>query len=63
MIVTRDRIPGAKPSPEQIAMIEAAKKRPIVFDEDSPELTPEAAEGFRKAAQERNLRLRNRGSA
>ena len=63
MIVTRERIPGAKPTPEQIAMIEAAKKLPVFFDDDSPELTPEAIEGFRRAARERNLRMKELGSA
>jgi uncharacterized DUF497 family protein len=63
MIVTKKRVPGAKPTPEQIAMIEAAKKMPITYDEDSPALTPEAIEGFRLAARERNRRRREQGSA
>ena len=62
MIVTKKRVPGAKPTPEQIEMIEAAKKMPITFDEDSPALTPEVIEGFRRAAQERNRR-REQGTA
>ena len=62
MIVTKKRVPGAKPTPEQIEMIEAAKKMPITFDEDSPALTPEAIEGFRRTAQERNRR-REQGTA
>ena len=62
MIVTKKRVPSAKPTPEQIEMIEAAKKMPITFDEDSPALTPEAIEGFRRAAQERNRR-RKQGTA
>ena len=62
MIVIKKRVPGAKPTPEQIEMIEAAKKMPITFDEDSPALTPEAIEGFRRAAQERNRR-REQGTA
>lgn len=56
MIVTKKRVPGAKPTPEQIEMIEAAKKMPVTFDEDSPALTPEAMQGFRRAARERNRR-------
>ena len=63
MIVTKKRIPGAKPTPEQIAQIEEAKKLPIVFDDDSPALTPEAIEGFRRAARERNRRQREQGTA
>ena len=62
MIVTKKRVPGAKPTPEQIEMIEAAKKMPITYDEDSHALTPEAIEGFRRAAQERNRR-REQGTA
>jgi hypothetical protein len=60
MIVTKELTPGAKPTPEQIEMIEKAKKMPIVFDEDSPALTPKAAEGFRVAARERNRRRHER---
>ena len=63
MIVTKKRVPGAKPTPEQIEMIEAATKLPITFDEDSPALTPEAIEGFRRAARERNRRNREQGTA
>ena len=63
MIVTYELKPGQKPTPEQIARIREAAKRPIVFDEDSPELTPEAVEGFRQSARERNRRLRERGTA
>lgn len=63
MIVTKKRVPGAKPTPEQIEMIEAAKKMPIICDEDSPALTPEAMEGFRAAARERNRRRREQGTA
>lgn len=44
-------------------MIEAAKKLPVVFDDDSPELTPEAIEGFRRSAGERNIRMKELGSA
>ena len=36
--VTLDR--NQKPTEEQIKQIEEAAKREIVFDEDSPELTP-----------------------
>ncbi len=41
MIITRKRVRGAKPTPEQIAMIEAAKKLPVTFDEDCPPMTEE----------------------
>lgn len=41
---------------EQIDMIEEAKKYPINFDEDSPELTPEMEKDFLMAAQARKAR-------
>lgn len=39
---------------EQIRQIEEAAKREIVFDEDSPELTPAMEKAFRLAAKNRN---------
>ena len=50
--VTLDR--NQKPTKEQIEQIEKAKKRDIVFDEDSPELTPAMEKAFRLAAKNRN---------
>lgn len=45
---------GQNPSESQIKEIEDAAKRPIVFDEDSPELTPDQyAEMAALAAQRR----------
>ena len=41
MIVTYELKPGQKPTPEQIARIREAAKRPIVFDEDCPPMTEE----------------------
>ena len=38
---------GQKPTPEQIEEIRALKGRPIVFDEDCPELTDEELKQFR----------------
>ncbi len=43
-----------KPTKEQIQQIEEAAKRTIVFDEDSPELTPAVEKAFRLAAKNRN---------
>ncbi len=43
-----------KPTEEQIRQIEEAAKREIVFDEDSPELTPAMEKAFRLAAKNRN---------
>ncbi len=48
--VTLDR--NQKPTKEQIRQIEEAAKKEIVYDEDSPELTP--AKAFRLAAKNRN---------
>ncbi len=50
--VTLDR--NQKPTEEQIRQIEEAAKREIVFDEDSPELTPAMEKAFRLAAKNRN---------
>ncbi len=50
--VTLDR--SQKPTAEQIRQIEEAKKRDIIFDEDSPELTPAMEKAFRLAAKNRN---------
>lgn len=37
---------------EEIEMLGRAKNLPIVFDEDSPELTKEALKGFRRVSNE-----------
>lgn len=42
---------------EDKKMLEDAKNYPIIYDEDSPELTPEMEKAFRLAAKTRN-RLR-----
>ena len=41
-----------KPSPEQINEIREASDLPIVFDEDSPEMTDEMLAKFRRAYPE-----------
>lgn len=41
-------------SEKQIKMIEEAKNKPVVYDEDSPEMTPEMEKAFRLAARTRN---------
>ena len=38
---------------EDRKMLEEARKHPITFDEDSPELTPEMKNAFRLAAKTR----------
>lgn len=50
--VTLDR--NQKSTEEQIRQIEEAAKKEIVFDEDSPELTPAMEKAFRLAAKNRN---------
>ena len=50
--VTLDR--NQKPTEEQIKQIKEAATREIVFDEDSPELTPAMEKAFRLAAKNRN---------
>lgn len=50
--VTLDR--NQKPTDEQIKQIKEAAEREIVFDEDSPELTPAMEKAFRLAAKNRN---------
>lgn len=50
--VTLDKI--QKPTEEQIKQIREAAKKEIVFDEDSPELTPAMEKAFRLAVKNRN---------
>ena len=47
-MVYRIIYPGQKPTPEQLEEIRALKNRPIVFDEDCPELTDEQLKKFRR---------------
>ncbi len=46
MLITYELKPETELTPEQIRMIEEAAKRPITFDEDCPETTPEQAKMF-----------------
>ena len=39
---------GQKPTPEQIERIRALKNRPIIFDEEFPELTEEELKEFKR---------------
>ena len=54
MITTVKHIKGQKLTNEQIAEIEAAKSKPIIYDEDSPELTPAMEKAFALAVKTRN---------
>ncbi len=40
---------------EELEMLEKAKNLPIVFDEDSPELTEEELKGFHRVSEESRL--------
>ena len=50
--VTLDK--NQKPTPEQIEEVREAVKYPIVYDDDSPEMTPAMEKAFRLAAMNRN---------
>ena len=45
--------PGQKPTPEQLKEVEDAKKLPITFDEDCPELSPAMIKAFKSATAQR----------
>ena len=57
MIIRRVIYEGQKPTPEQIAEIRALKDRPIVFDEDCPELTDEELKQFRPVNPNRKKKV------
>ena len=48
--LTRDQ----KPTDEQIKQIQEAGKSEIVYDDDSPEITPAMEKAFRLAVKNRN---------
>lgn len=49
MVVKYELKKGAKMTPEQMQEVEKAAQMPIVYDEDSPELTEEMARAFSEA--------------
>ena len=53
----------AKPTPEQLAEIRALKNRPIVFDEDCPEITPERYARMLRDTEKHNREKRERQNA
>ena len=59
MIVTYELKPGTPLTPEQIKRLDALKDRPIVFDEDCPEMTEEQLKQFKRV----HPRPENTGSA
>ena len=50
-----------KPTDSQLEMIQKASKKPIVYEDDCPELTPQMIEAFKKAANQRNMKLNKDG--
>lgn len=57
IMITATLSKDEKLTEEDRKMLEEARKYPITFDEDSPEMTPEMEKAFRLAARTRN-RLR-----
>lgn len=60
MIKTVTLNKNQQPTEEQIRQIEEASKREIVFDEDSPTLTPAMEKAFRQASKNRNFSKQKR---
>ena len=52
-IIKKTIVKGQKPTHEQLMELEAASKMPIVYDEDSPELTEEQYAQMAEAARNR----------
>ena len=48
--------PGQRPTDDQIKEVLEAKKQPITFDEDSPEMSPAMYKAFKSAVAQRNRR-------
>ena len=48
--------PGQRPTDDQIREVLEAKKQPITFDEDSPEMSPAMFKAFKSAVIQRNRR-------
>lgn len=47
---------GQNPTSEQLQEVEEAKKHPISFDDDCPELSPAMMKAFKSAVVQRNRR-------
>ena len=45
---------GQKPTDEQLQEVIEAKNQPIIFDEDSPELSPAMYKAFKSSVIQRN---------
>lgn len=48
--------PGQRPTDDQIKEVLVAKKQPITFDEDFPEMSPAMYKAFKSAVVQRNRR-------
>ena len=48
--------PGQRTTEDQIREVLEAKKQPITFDEDSPEMSPAMFKAFKSAVIQRNRR-------
>ena len=48
--------PGSVPTEEELNEIQEAKKVPITFDEDCPELSPAMIKDFKSSVIQRNRR-------
>lgn len=55
-MVIKTLTPEMRLTREQVAMLEEAEHYPIVYEEDCPELTPEMAAAFKRAAKARDQR-------
>lgn len=49
---------GQQPTEEQLAEVAAAAKKPIIFDEDSPELSPAMIKVMKSAVVQRNRKMK-----
>ena len=61
MIKTATWDKDQKPTDEMLREIREAAKKEIVFDEDSPEMTPAMEKAFRLVAKNRNTQKKNDG--
>jgi len=50
MLITHIAEPNRRLTPKEIEMLEALKDRPIEFDEDNPEPTPEELAQFKRVS-------------
>ena len=55
MIIHKTITIGDKPTKDDIKEIREAKKWPIVFDEDSPEITPEMAKRLKRVSPKASI--------